>query len=135
MGLSLQARRLRQMPNGGVRPQIRAGADRGRLATLAISCPNPQITPIGDGGSSPGTGKLQSPRVSAAGYQHGGLVYGEGGGPATVLQLGGDMSTWVLNGRGAATCTADLYYILIANGTGEWNGKGAQGGTVSLAHT
>jgi hypothetical protein len=35
------------------------------------------------------------------------------------------MSQWVLNGGGAAECTADLYSILNANGTGEWNGKGA----------
>ena len=82
-----------------------------------------------------GTGKLKNPRVWVACSQNGALVYGEGGGPATVFKLGGDMSTWVLNGGGAATCTADLYYILNANGTGEWNGKGAQGGTVSLAHT
>jgi|SRR4051812_16167894 hypothetical protein len=82
-----------------------------------------------------GTGKLKNPRVWLACYQNGSLVYGEGGGPATVFKLGGDMSQWVLNGGGTATCTADLYYILNANGTGEWNGKGAQGGNVSLAHT
>ena len=51
------------------------------------------------------------------------------------FKLGGDMSQWVLNGGGTATCTAELYYILNANGTAEWNGKGAQGGNVSLAHT
>ena len=45
------------------------------------------------------------------------------------------MSQWVLDGGGAASCTADLYYILHANGTGEWNGKGAQGGNVYLTHT
>jgi hypothetical protein len=82
-----------------------------------------------------GTGKLKNPRVWLACYQNGSLVYGEGGGPATVFKLGGDMSQWVLNGGGTATCTADLYYILNANGTGEWNGKGAQGGNVYLAHT
>jgi hypothetical protein len=81
-----------------------------------------------------GTGKLKNPRVWLACYQNGALVYGEGGGPATVFKLGGDMSQWVLNGGGAASCTADLYYILNANGTGEWNGKGAQGGNVYLAH-
>jgi hypothetical protein len=82
-----------------------------------------------------GTGKLKNPRIWVACYQNGALVYGEGGGPSTVFKLGGDMSTWVQNGGGAATCTADLYYVLNANGTGEWNGKGAQGGNVYLAHT
>ena len=82
-----------------------------------------------------GTGKLKNPRIWVACYQGGVLVYGEGGGPSTVFKLGGDMSQWVLDGGGAASCTADLYYILNANGTGEWNGKGAQGGNVYLAHT
>jgi hypothetical protein len=82
-----------------------------------------------------GTGKLKNPRVWLACYQDGALVYGEGGSPSEVFKLGGDMSTWVANGGGAATCTADLYYILNANGTGEWNGKGAQGGNVYLART
>jgi hypothetical protein len=82
-----------------------------------------------------GTGKLKNPRIWVACYQGGALVYGEGGGPSTVFKLGGDMSTWVQNGGGAASCTADLYYILNANRTGEWNGKGAQGGNVYLAHT
>ena len=82
-----------------------------------------------------GTGKLKNPRIWVACYQGGALVYGEGGGPSTVFKLGGDMSQWVLDGGGAASCTADLYYILNANGTGEWNGKGAQGGNVYLAHT
>jgi hypothetical protein len=82
-----------------------------------------------------GTSKLKNPRVWVACYQGGALVYGEGGSPSGVFKLGGDMSTWVINGGGAATCTADLYYILSANGTGEWNGKGAQGGNVYLAHT
>ena len=82
-----------------------------------------------------GTGKLKNPRIWVACYQNGALVYGEGGGPSTVFKLGGDMSQWVLDGGGAATCTADLYYILNANRTGEWNGKGAQGGNVYVAHT
>src|SRR5256714_1203648 len=82
-----------------------------------------------------GTGKLRNPRVWVACYQSGALVYGEGGGPSTLFKLGGDSSQWVANGGGAATCTADLYYILNANGTAEWNGKGAQGGDVYLAHT
>ena len=82
-----------------------------------------------------GTGKLKNPRIWVACYQNGALVYGEGGGPSTTFKLGGDMSQWVLNGGGAATCTADLYYILNANGTGEWNGKGGQGGNVYLART
>jgi len=77
-----------------------------------------------------GTGKLKNPRIWVACYQNGALIYGEGGGPSTVFKLGGDMSAWVQNGGGAATCTADLYYILNANRTGEWNGKGAQGGNV-----
>jgi hypothetical protein len=82
-----------------------------------------------------GTGKLKNPRIWVACYQNGALVYGEGGGPSTTFKLGGDMSQWVLNGGGAATCTADLYYILNANGTGEWNGKGGQGGNLYLART
>jgi hypothetical protein len=82
-----------------------------------------------------GTKTLKNPRVWVACYQSGALVYGEGGSPTTVFKLGGDMSQWVLNGGGAADCTADLYYILNANGTGEWNGHGAQGGNVYLGHT
>jgi hypothetical protein len=82
-----------------------------------------------------GTGKLKNPRVWVACYQSGALVYGEGGSPSTLFKLGGDGSTWVMNSGGAATCTADLYYILNANSRGEWNGKGAQGGNVYLAHT
>ena len=82
-----------------------------------------------------GTGKLKNPRVWVACYQNGALVYGEGGGPSEVFKLGGDMSIWVMNGGGQANCTADLYYILNSNGTGEWNGKGAQGGNVYLAYT
>ena len=87
------------------------------------------------GFNTTGTGKLKNPRVWVACYQNGVRVYGEGGSPSDVFKLGGDMSQWVLNGGGSASCTADLYYILNANGTGEWNGKGAQGGTVNLAHT
>jgi len=81
-----------------------------------------------------GTGKLKNPRVWVACYQNGALVYGEGGSPSTIFKLGGDSSQWVANG-GGATCTADLYYILNANGTAEWNGKGAQLGNVYLAQT
>lgn len=79
-----------------------------------------------------GTGKLKNPRVWVGCYQNGTLVYGEGGSPSSTLKLGGDMSQWVLNGGGPASCTADLYYILNAKGTGEWNGNGAQGGNVYL---
>jgi hypothetical protein len=79
-----------------------------------------------------GTGKLKNPRVWVACYQNGALVYGEGGGPSTVFKLGGDSSQWVANGGGAATCTADLYYILNANGTGEWNGKVRRRATSTL---
>jgi hypothetical protein len=82
-----------------------------------------------------GANSLKNPRVSVACYQNGILVFGEGGGPGMVFKLGGDMSQWVLNGGGAANCTADLYYILNAKGTGEWNGNGAQGGNVYLAHS
>jgi hypothetical protein len=81
-----------------------------------------------------GAGRLKNPRVWVACYQNGVLVYGEGGSPSSTLKLGGDMSTWVTNGGGAASCTADLYYILNAKGTGEWNGNGAQGGNVYLGH-
>ena len=82
-----------------------------------------------------GTSRLKNPRVWVACYQNGALVYGEGGSPSDVLKLGGGMSQWVMNGGGAANCTADLYYILNAKGTGEWNGHGAQGGNVYLGHT
>src|SRR5256885_4736863 len=74
-----------------------------------------------------GTGKLRNPRVWVACYQSGALVYGEGGGPSTLFKLGGDISTWVLNGRGPATCSADLYLIIHPKRTGEWNGKGGHG--------
>lgn len=82
-----------------------------------------------------GSGTLKNPRVWVACYQNGTLVYGEGGSPTDTFKLGGDMSQWVLNGGGAADCTADLYYILNAKGTAEWNGHGAQGGNVYLAQT
>ena len=82
-----------------------------------------------------GTGTLKNPRVWVACYQNGALVYGEGGSPTDTFKLGGDMSQWVMNGGGAAECTASLYYILNAKGTGEWNGHGAQGGNVYLAET
>jgi hypothetical protein len=85
--------------------------------------------------STSGTDGLRNPRVWVACYQSDALVYGEGGSPATTFKLGGDMSQWVMNGGGSASCTASLYYILNAKGTGEWNGKGAQGGNVSLAAT
>jgi hypothetical protein len=82
-----------------------------------------------------GTKTLKNPRVWVACYQNGALVYGEGGTPTATLKLGGDMSRWVLNGGGPADCTADLYYIVNAKGTSEWNGRGAQGGNVYLART
>ncbi len=82
-----------------------------------------------------GTGKLKNPRVWVACYQNGALVYGAGGSPSEALKLGGDMSQWVLNGGGGANCTAELYYILNAKGTGEWTGNGAQSGDVYLAGT
>lgn len=82
-----------------------------------------------------GTARLKNPRVWVACYQSGVRVYAEGGSPSSAFKLGGDMSQWVLNGGGDATCTADLYYILNAKGTGEWTGKGAQGGNISLAKT
>lgn len=77
---------------------------------------------------------LKNPRVWVACDQNDALVYGEAGSPTETFKLGGDMSRWVLNGGGPADCTADLYYILNAKRTGEWNGKGVQGGTVTLAH-
>jgi hypothetical protein len=81
-----------------------------------------------------GTGTLKNPRVWVAAYQDGNLVYGEGGGPAMGFKLGGDSSLW-LEAGGPADCTAELYYILNKNGTGEWNGHGDQGGNVTLATT
>jgi hypothetical protein len=82
-----------------------------------------------------GDNTLKNPRVWVACYQNGALVYGEGGSPTATFKLGGDMSQWVLKGGGGADCTADLYYILNAKRASEWNGKGAQGGNVYLAHT
>jgi hypothetical protein len=82
-----------------------------------------------------GTARLKNPRVWVACDQGGTMVYGEGGSPAETLKLGGDMSQWVVNGGGAADCTVSLYYILNAKLTGEWNGSGAQGGTVVLGAT
>jgi len=78
---------------------------------------------------------LKNPRVWVSCTQDGSMVYGEGGSPSSSFKLGGDMSQWVMNGGGAANCTADLYWIMNAKGTGEWNGRGAQGGNVYLAHT
>ena len=82
-----------------------------------------------------GTARLKNPRVWVACYQGGALVYGEGTSPTSTLKLGGDMSQWVQNGGGPANCTAVLYYLVNAKGTGEWNGNGAQGGKVELGHT
>lgn len=99
---------------------------------------SPTLAPTYEGSvafNTAGASKLKNPRVWVACYQGGALVYGAGGGPTTVFKLGGDMSQWVLNGGGPASCTAQLYYILDAKGTGEWNGLGAQGGDVYLAQT
>ena len=82
-----------------------------------------------------GTNRLKNPRVWVSCFQNGTRVYGEGTSPSSTLKLGGDMSQWVMDGGGPATCTADLYYILNAKGTGEWTGNGAQGGNVYLGHT
>jgi hypothetical protein len=82
-----------------------------------------------------GTASLKNPRVWVSCSQNGVVVYGAGGSPTEVFKLGGDMSQWVLNGGGPAACSAELYYILNAKGTGEWNGRGAQAGTVTLADT
>jgi hypothetical protein len=87
------------------------------------------------GFNTTGTGSLKNPRVWVACYQNGVLVYGEGGAPSSIFKLGGDMSQWVMDGGGAANCTSSLSYILNSKGTGEWNGKGAQGGTVELGST
>src|SRR5215472_18747634 len=69
-----------------------------------------------------GTKGLKNPRVAVACYQNGALVYAEAGGAGDTLKLGGDMSQWVLNGGGSASCTASLFYIVNSSGTGEWNG-------------
>jgi opacity protein-like surface antigen len=82
-----------------------------------------------------GTERLKNPRVWVACYQNGAMVYGAGGSPSETFKLGGDSSLWVLDGGGAASCSAQLYYILNAKGTGEWNGNGPQGGKVVLANT
>lgn len=82
-----------------------------------------------------GTARLKNPRVGVFCYQNGVLVYAEGGSPSETFKLGADSSQWVQNGGGSANCTAELYYILNAKGTGEWNGNGAQGGDVYLAYT
>ena len=111
--------------------------------TISVYVPNaggfaPSLQPRYQGPvafNTTGTQGVKNPRVWVACYQNGSLVYGEGGSPTGTLKLGGDMSQWVMNGGGPADCTADLYYILNAKRTGEWNGRGGQGGTVSLAHT
>lgn len=82
-----------------------------------------------------GTEGLNNPRIWVECYQDGVRVYGEGGSPSFTWKLGGDMSDWVLNGGGPADCTARLYWITNADGTGEWNGNGDQGGTVTLGET
>jgi hypothetical protein len=76
-----------------------------------------------------GTGKLKNPRIWLACYQNGALVYGDHRLQARRrhVNVGSERWRW-------ATCTADLYYILNANGTGEWNGKGAQGKRKPRAH-
>jgi len=83
--------------------------------------------------STTGAGKLKNPRVAVDCYQNDSLVYADTGSPTTTFKLGGDSSPWVTNGGGPASCTAELYYILNARGTGEWNGSGGQGGIVDLA--
>ena len=101
-----------------------------------VGAANPQPTYHGlIAFSTTDTGKLKNPRIWVSCYQNGVLVYGAGGAPSEVFKLGGDASLWVQNGGGAANCTAELYYILNAKGTAEWNGTGAQGGTVVLANT
>ena len=82
-----------------------------------------------------GTGKLRNPLVWVKCYQNGAVVYGGGGSPSEPVKLGGDMSQWVVNGGGPASCTARLYYLLNAKGTGEWTGNDAQGGSVTLGET
>jgi hypothetical protein len=82
-----------------------------------------------------GTARLKKPLIWVECFQGGAPVYGALGSTSEVFRLGGDMSHWVLNGGGAANCTAELYYILNAKRTGEWNGSGAQGGDVVLAQT
>lgn len=85
-----------------------------------------------------GTEALRNPRIWVECWKpwYGNrVVYGEGGSIADVFKLGGDSSLWVQEGGGPAWCSARLYYILSANRRREWNGNGAQGGTVTLAET
>ena len=70
--------------------------------------------------------KVKSPRIAVLCYQGGVLVYGEAGAFDHVFVLGGAGSDWLRAG-GAASCTAELFYIT-------WNGNNPQQWT-SLATT
>jgi hypothetical protein len=74
----------------------------------------------------------KNPRVALTCSNNGTLLFGEGGSPTDTFKLGGDSSQWLSVG-GPAYCSTELFIILNANGTGEWNGHGAQGGIVDLA--
>src|SRR5262245_28379791 len=119
------------LPGAGTGSISLGGVDGSKVGAAGVS-PHYQSRVWFD---TTGTARLKNPRVWVACYQNGQLVYGEGGSPSETFKLGGDMSQWVVNGGGAANCTAELYYILNAKGTGEWNGNGGQGGTVDLGNT
>jgi hypothetical protein len=76
---------------------------------------------------------IKNPRVWTSCTQNGLIVYGAGTAPEETLKLGGDSSRWVENGGGAASCTAELYFIPNSKGNGEWNGHGGQGPNIVLA--
>jgi hypothetical protein len=87
--------------SGGSTPWIALASVNGGAATV-----HPTLGSwVGFAAGYPSTTK--NPWVSLTCYEGSTLVYGEGGGPGHVFQLGGAGSVW-LNVGGSATCTAEL---------------------------
>jgi hypothetical protein len=61
-------------------------------------------------------GSAKNPRISAACYQNGAIVWSQLGLVTDSYKLGGDASPWLANGGGPASCEADLVNQV-------WNGK------------
>lgn len=130
------------LPLGFAAPALAGSLPAANSGTIAVYVPGTNASassqPTYQGlvaFNTTGTEELKNPRVWIECYQSSMPVYGAGGSPSEVFKLGGDISQWVLNGGGAASCTTELYYILNAKRTAEWNGSGAQGGDVVLAET
>jgi hypothetical protein len=111
------------LPAAGSGTIALASVDGQRMAAGATMQPHYQSTVAFN---YAGTGRLKNPRAYVRCYQNGELVYGEAGHAWDTFTLGGGMSQWVLNGGGAATCWADLYYFKKAGTNNEWNGNGQQ---------